>query len=60
MIKEIYSRKMAVYLRNKGCKIVGTKANPYKPEFDMWLFEDGEKLQSEITNYMNDRNTKKK
>lgn len=54
MTKKIYSRKMAVYLRRKGCKIVGTEINPYKPEFDIWVFEDGVKLQSEIANYMNE------
>ena len=53
MTKTIFSRKMAVYLRNHGCKIIRTEANRYKPEFDAWVFEDGEKLQTEITNYMN-------
>ena len=56
MTKKIYSRKMAVYLRNHGCKIVGVEANPYKPEFNIWDFEDGDKLQSEIANYMNEIN----
>lgn len=54
--KKIFSRKMAVFLRRHGCKIVGTEINPYKPEFDVWVFEDGKKLQAEIANYMNEIN----
>lgn len=54
--KTIYSIKMATYLRNHGCKIIRVEANPYKPEFDIWMFEDGKKLQSEIANYMSGKN----
>lgn len=56
MTKKIYSRKMAVYLRNHGCKIVGVVANEYKPQYDVWLFEDGDKLQKEIANFMKETN----
>ena len=50
--KIIYSRKMAVFLRNKGCKIVRTETNPYKPEFDIWVFEDDDILQNYIAEFM--------
>lgn len=52
MTKIIYSRKMAVYLRNRGCKIVRVEANPYKPEFDMWIFEDTQELRNAMNNFM--------
>lgn len=51
--KEIYSRKMAIYLRKQGFKIVNTGINPYKPEFETWFFEDTDELQYAISDYMN-------
>ena len=56
MTKKIFTRKLAVYLREHGCRIITTEVNPYKPEFDIWVFEDNEKLQAEIANYMNKKN----
>ena len=52
-MKEIYSRKMAVYLRRLGFKIVSVDVNPYKPEFDMYLFKDTPELRNAMTNYSN-------
>lgn len=55
-LKKIYSIHMAVYLRKQGCKIVDTEVNINKPEFDVWLFEDNEKLHRAIDMYMKQRN----
>ena len=55
MIKKIFSRKLALYLRERGCKIIGTEVNKHKPNLDVYLFEDGEKLQAELANYMADK-----
>ena len=52
MTKKIFSRKLALYLRERGCKIIGTEVNKHKPNLDVYLFEDGEKLQAELANYM--------
>lgn len=51
--KEIYSLKMAVYLRKQGFKIVDTGVNPYKPEFETWFFEDTDEFEQAISDYMN-------
>lgn len=50
--KKIFSRKLAIYLREHNCKIVGTEINKYKPHLDVYIFEDGEKLQTALSNYM--------
>lgn len=52
MTKKIFSRKLAIYLREKGCKIITTEINRYKPNLDVYIFEDGEKLQSALSDYM--------
>lgn len=51
-IKKIFSKRLARELRFKGFVIVGTEPNKYKPQFDVYLFEDTEELHralSEIT-----------
>ena len=52
MIKKIFSRKLAIYLREKGCKIITTEVNRHKPNLDVYIFEDNEKLQSALAKYM--------
>ena len=52
-MKEIFSRKMAVYLRRLGFKIVSVEVNPYKPEFDMWIFKDTPELRNAMSNFRN-------
>ena len=46
----IYNKKMALYLREKGFKIINTAPNRNKPFFDVYFFEDNENLQKEIQN----------
>lgn len=55
MEKKIFSRKLAVYLREKGCRIIRTEVNIYKPNFDVYIFEDDEKLQEALADYMAER-----
>lgn len=45
----IYSRWLAGELRDRGFEIKKIKANPNKPEFDCYLFENTKELQSAIT-----------
>lgn len=55
MTKKIFSRKLAIYLREHGCKIIGTEVNRHKPNFDVYIFEDNETLQSTLATYMKTR-----
>lgn len=50
-IKKIFKRKMAIYLREQGFKIVGTEVNRKRPEFDVYLFEDSEGLRKAMVEY---------
>lgn len=49
--KKVFSRRLAVFLREHGCKIVGTEVNFKRPEFDVWLFEDNDKLHEAFELY---------
>jgi hypothetical protein len=55
MTKKIFSRKLAVYLREKGCRIISTEVNFKHPKFDVYIFEDNEKLQSALADYMTEK-----
>lgn len=50
-IKKIYTRRMAVYLRERGFKILGTEVNPNKPEFDVYLFENTPAFEAAMLEY---------
>lgn len=50
--KIIFTKKLALYLRGNGCKIVRTRPNIQKPEFDVWIFENNDRLQKYIKKYM--------
>jgi hypothetical protein len=52
MTKKIFSRKLAIYLREHGCKIISIEVNKHKPNLDVYIFEDGDKLQAALTEYM--------
>lgn len=49
--KKVFSRRLAVFLREHGCKIVGTEVNFKRPEFDVWIFEDNERLREAFELY---------
>ena len=46
-----YSAKLAGFLRKKGFKIVGTKVNLKKPQYDIFLFEETEELKKAVDVY---------
>lgn len=56
-IKKIFLKKYAFYLRERGFKIIGTEINRYKPELDVYLFEDTPELQQAMTEYTTNRRT---
>ena len=51
MTKKIFTRKLAVYLREHGFKIIGTEVNFKNPKFDVYLFEDTPELIQAILSY---------
>ena len=48
--KIIYTRWVATKLRNLGFKILRVEANPNKPEFDCYVFEDTDALSAVLAN----------
>jgi uncharacterized UPF0146 family protein len=54
-VKKVFSRRLAVFLREHGCKIVGTEVNFKRPEFDVWLFEDDDILHEAFELYSRTR-----
>lgn len=46
-----YSAKLAGYLRKNGFKIIGTKVNMKKPQYDIFLFEDSQQLRELVNQY---------
>lgn len=51
--KTIYTKNMALFLRNKGFKIIKTIPDANMPNFFNWVFEDTAALQNAIGEYMN-------
>lgn len=51
MTKRVFTRKLAVYLREQGFKIVRTEVNYKKPQFDIYVFEDTPDLELAIIRY---------
>lgn len=49
--KRIFTRRLAVFLRRNGCKIIRTEVNFKKPEHDVYVFEDTDRLQDLITDF---------
>lgn len=48
-IQKVFSKRLARALRFKGFAIVGTEPNKYKPQFDVYLFENSVDLQKAIS-----------
>lgn len=48
-LREIYTLKLAYFLRTKGLNVIKTGVNPHKPELNTWFFED----TPELREYMN-------
>lgn len=53
--KKIYSKWVAVELRQLGHKIVRTEVNSHKPELDVWIFESSQKLLDDLTQITQNR-----
>ena len=49
----IYTRWLALALREQGFKIIRTEINKYHPQFDTYVFKDSEELQDAITKLTN-------
>lgn len=47
-IKRIFKRSIALDLRKRGFKIIGTEPNRCKPQYDVYLFEDTEEFQKAL------------
>lgn len=50
--KTIYTKNMALFLRNKGFKILKTVPDDNMPNFFNWIFEDTAALHDAINEYM--------
>lgn len=47
--KKIFNRRLALELRKRGFNIIKTEPNFYKPEFDVYIFQDSGELQRALT-----------
>lgn len=48
-LKKIFNRRLALELRKRGFEIIETEPNFYKPEFDVYMFANSDKLQMALT-----------
>lgn len=51
MTKKIFTRKLAIYLREKGFRILKTEVNFKYPQYDVFVFEDTPELLDAILEY---------
>lgn len=49
--KRVFTKKMALYLTDKGFKPIRVVPDINKPNFKNWIFEETNSLLKEITNY---------
>lgn len=49
----IYTKRIALELRQKGFKFLRTGINPNHPQFLTYIFEDSPKFQEELSKYRN-------
>jgi len=49
--KTIYTKNMALFLRNKGFKILKTVPDDNMPNFFNWIFEDTQELHEAMSEY---------
>ena len=45
---KVFTKRLAIKLREQGFKIVRTEVNNKKPQFDIYCFEDSEELREAI------------
>lgn len=53
--KEVFSMRMAAYLRQRGFEIIDMGTNPNRPKFDTWMFEDTPQLRRAMLDFNADR-----
>jgi len=51
--KKIFTKKLAIYLREQGFRIIDTEVNFKYPKFDVYVFEDTPELTEAILRYTN-------
>lgn len=51
----IFSRKLAIYLRNHGFRILRTRTNNTYPQYDCYIFLNSPELQSAILSYQQEK-----
>ena len=49
--KRIFTKRLAIFLRQNGCKIIRTEVNFKKPEHDVYVFKDTDRLQDLIAKF---------
>lgn len=47
-IQKIFSKRLALELRKRGFKIIGTEPNYNYPQFDVYIFKSSNELQQAI------------
>lgn len=55
----VYSKKLALLLRQKGFTILYTEPNRRWPQYDVYFFRDDAALQSELEQYIMHRQEEK-
>lgn len=53
--KKIFSKRLAIYLRQQGFKIEKTEPNFHKPEWDVYTFKSNDELDKAISDYINNK-----
>lgn len=56
----VYSKKLALLLRQKGFTILYTEPNRRWPQYDVYFFRDDAALQLELEQYITHRQEEKK
>lgn len=55
LTKRIYTKSVALELRKRGFKIIGTEPNENKPEFDVYIFENNTLFKNALTEITSSR-----
>ncbi len=46
-----FSKKLAIYLRKRGFRIIGTSIDFKQPQYDVWHFKDSLELRRALGEY---------
>lgn len=47
----IYTKKLALYLREQGFELMGTGVNKNFPQYNTYIFKDNEQLRAAVTEF---------